>query len=293
MKLFIEQGLPASGKTTHARGLVDNGNVARVNYDDLRLSLFNGKWSPTKERAVQDAAKAMVRSLLGQGLNVVIDNTNLTEKHIQRWKTIAHEFVGCSVEVIRHNVSLLECVDRDSFRHPDDHVGRAVIERMSLQAGWTTFDPEDKIVIVDVDGTLINSGPCAEKWLKPANAENNWDEFFRCGHESNAIYAVQTWVKALTPDYKVIICSGRSDYYSGQTTAQLKRNGIPFDHILMRRESDHRPDTMVKQEILNLLPKQQIAFIIDDRQSVCDMWRKVKQDEQLPYSVYQVAEGNF
>lgn len=293
MKLYIEQGLPASGKTTHARKLVDNGNTARINYDDLRASMYSGKWSPTKEGMVQDAAKAMVRTLLMRGQNVVIDNTNLTQKHIDRWKTIANEHIGVTVEVIRHDTPLLTCIERDGERQAS--VGRPVIERMSLQAGWTVFDPADRLVIVDVDGTLADSAPAAAKFLKPHTHgdENNWKGFLAATEFMAPIHAVTKWVRNLPPDYKIIICSGRSDSAARTTISWLRRHDIPFDHILMRRNSDHRPDAQVKQEFLNLLPKQQIAFIIDDRNSVCEMWRRVKQEEGLSYSVYQVAEGDF
>jgi hypothetical protein len=47
----------------------------------------------------------------------------------------------------------------------------------------------------------------------------------------------------------------------------------------MRRPGDRRPDTEVKQEILDdlllKLPKEQIQFAIDDRLSVVEhVWRK-------------------
>jgi hypothetical protein len=42
----------------------------------------------------------------------------------------------------------------------------------------------------------------------------------------------------------------------------------------MRRGGDHRPDDMVKEEILALLPKERIVKVIDDRPRVIAMWKK-------------------
>ena len=43
----------------------------------------------------------------------------------------------------------------------------------------------------------------------------------------------------------------------------------------MRADNDQRPDSEVKQDILNSLKAQgkKILFTVDDRQSVVDMWR--------------------
>ena len=43
----------------------------------------------------------------------------------------------------------------------------------------------------------------------------------------------------------------------------------------MREDKDSRPDSEVKQDILRRLQGQckKILFVVDDRQSVVDMWR--------------------
>ena len=50
MKLIMTKGLPASGKSTWAKQyLDDNPGTKRVNKDDLRAMLDNGKWSKRNE----------------------------------------------------------------------------------------------------------------------------------------------------------------------------------------------------------------------------------------------------
>lgn len=294
MKLYIESGLPGSGKTTHAKTLVANGNTARINYDDLRAMLWgsDGKWSGIKEHAMQEGARKLAKEALRAGFNVVIDNTNLTEGHIEGWKSLTKEWDEgyITTEVISHKATVALCAERD--RNRERSVQRAVIERMALQYGLAPFDPAAKLVIVDVDGTLADSSWRAKMYLAgPDNEKNDWDKFFAASHLDDPIEPVCEWVRQIyaSGEYTVIICSGRSDNYATITCDWLKRNGIGFDRILMRKSSDHRPDDIVKREILNLLPKNQVAFIIDDRPVVLRMWRQVKQEENLPYHVFNVA----
>jgi hypothetical protein len=49
-----------------------------------------------------------------------------------------------------------------------------------------------------------------------------------------------------------------------------------YEHLHMRSEGDRRPDTIVKLEMLQaqLFCKEEVLCILDDRQSVVDMWRE-------------------
>jgi hypothetical protein len=46
-----------------------------------------------------------------------------------------------------------------------------------------------------------------------------------------------------------------------------------YRHLFMRRAGDSRPDQVIKREILDLIPKDRVAYVLDDRQQVVDMWR--------------------
>jgi predicted kinase len=288
-KIIVKQGLPGSGKSTSAKEMLDQmGNAGRINFDDLRASMFNSKWSGRREQVVQDVGKAMIQVLLKHNMVPIVDNTNITAGHIERYKTIGRE-LGAEVEVQRHDASVELCTYRDSRR--ENPVGRPVIERMALQSGITKFAPEDKLVIVDVDGTLAD---CRWRQHHVQGEKKDWNAFFQKVRFDQPIEAVMTWVQNLHPEYKIIILSGRDEGRCAKDTVEwLESYQIPFDHILMRRVADKRPDDVIKKEFLDLLPKQQVAFIIDDRNSVCDMWRRVKKEENLNYHIFQVAEGNF
>jgi hypothetical protein len=45
----------------------------------------------------------------------------------------------------------------------------------------------------------------------------------------------------------------------------------------MRKEGDHREDSVIKKEIYlkDILPKNEVLFIVEDRLSVVKMWRSL------------------
>ena len=141
------------------------------------------------------------------------------------------------------------------------------------------------MVIVDMDGTLADVAHRLHHIR--GSRKKNWKRFFEAMDADPPSPVVAEWVRNLSPDYEVVIVSGRPEEYGGRTIAWLRRNHIPFSHLRMRRDGDHRPDHIVKEEILGTLPKAAIAFVIDDRNSVCDMWRR------NGLRCFQVAKGNF
>lgn len=152
------------------------------------------------------------------------------------------------------------------------------------QPGWRL--PEGRrMVIVDMDGTLADVTHRLHHIR--GRRKKNWKRFFEGMDADPSNEVVAQWVRNLPPEYEVVIVSGRPEAYGDRTIAWLRRFNIPFSHLLMRRDGDHRPDHIVKQEILDTLPKHAIAFVIDDRATVCDMWRR------NGLRTFQIAEGNF
>ena len=75
--------------------------------------------------------------------------------------------------------------------------------------------------------------------------------------------------------YDLQILTGRNEAFRKVTETWLTWNEIPFNRVLMRADKDNRPDNIIKGEILAQLLSEgrDIAFAIDDRQQVVDMWR--------------------
>jgi predicted kinase len=293
-EMLILVGLQGSGKTTFASKLLEAepNRWVRVNWDELRKA--HPKWTPGKfvkevEKEVQESSFKAVREALKAGKSVIIDNTNINFKTRTKWELLASE-LEIPIVIKHMTASLAECIERDAQRTGYSRCGRAVIERTALFADRIPFDPAKKLVIVDMDGTLSD---CAHRrhFVHPENGnKKDWNGFYAHCAEDPAVPAIKTWVTALgnDPDFIVCITSGRPiDKAGDQTIAWLAQHEIPYDHLFMRNSGDKRPDYEVKQDILNHLPKDQIAFCIDDRNQVCEMLRR------NGLTVYQVADGNF
>ena len=129
-KLIMMRGLPASGKTTWARGVVaeSQGRCKRVCKDDLRDMLDAGLWSAENEEYVLRVRDSLVNSFLGEGLDVIVDDTNLHPKHERRLREIARGRKASFAVRDFTYVPLDECIRRDSQR--ERRVGPDVIRSM-------------------------------------------------------------------------------------------------------------------------------------------------------------------
>lgn len=139
-----------------------------------------------------------------------------------------------------------------------------------------------KVVIVDMDGTLADVSHRLHHLHGP---KKSWKRFFAGMDEDPPSQIVVNWVKNLSPEYEVVIVTGRPENYRANTEEWLKRHDIQYSDIIMRRSGDRRPDYVVKKELLDKVGKDRIAFVIDDRPSVCEMWRN------CGLRVFQVAVG--
>ena len=84
-KITMLSGLPASGKTTRAALLLkEYGNAVRVNKDLLRKMLHNDIWTGNNEKNTKNAEKALAIHFLLNGLNVIVDDTNMGQSHKDR-----------------------------------------------------------------------------------------------------------------------------------------------------------------------------------------------------------------
>ena len=125
-KVVILQGLIAAGKSTYARELVEKG-YKRVNKDDIRAMVDNGKYSRDNERLVNDIRDMIIDLSLVHGHDVVVDDTNFAKFHINQIKLIA-DINGAEVEVEKIEAPLEECIARDAKRKKP--IGEEVIRKM-------------------------------------------------------------------------------------------------------------------------------------------------------------------
>lgn len=127
-KLILCKGLPASGKSTWSKEYVKNhSNVIRVNRDEIR-EMLGQPWSRDYEnKVVVPGERRFVRAALEQGMDVIVDDTNLNPNVRDMWKKIGEEMKAV-VLIKEFIVDPEECIKRDASR--DRTVGAAVIMRM-------------------------------------------------------------------------------------------------------------------------------------------------------------------
>lgn len=280
MKLLLLKGLPASGKTAFAKTLVmSDGNWIRVNKDDLRNMLHGGKWSSGREKKIIACERTLVGTLLGEGKNVVVDDTNLNPTHERYFKGLAKSH-NADFEIKEFDTPLEECIKRDNAR--PNGVGETVIRRMYnqyLKPAPAKYTPDPMLqpaIVCDIDGTLAHMHDRSPyDWSKVGN---------------DMVDIPIAWLTSiLFRSVSVILVSGRDASCGKETRDWLAKNGICYTKLIMRKEGDNRPDEVVKEEIFNenIRGNYNVRFVLDDRNKVVDMWR------QLGLKCLQVAEGDF
>lgn len=304
-ELLVLSGLPASGKSTYRKEwLAEDPEYRRyINYDELRVQMFgeDWRWNRKEEEQMKAEARRQVKYLLNDGFSVCVDNTNLSSNVRQGWIDLGKSL---GAEVIEQEIDtpLWDCIDRDKARGKG-RVGRAVIERMALFHGFIDWaDYKAPIVICDIDGTVADcqhrlhhvkaqdyqcSVNCPATELqrlvrgcqvcgaKPP--KKNWAAFHSPENISldTPIKPIVDLVKELEMRYMLIFLTGRStENGCGIATEEWLDRTFPFyEHLFMRQAGDSREDTIVKKEILDLLPKEKIAYVFEDRDRVVEMYR--------------------
>lgn len=150
-----------------------------------------------------------------------------------------------------------------------------------------------KTIIFDIDGTLAD---LTHRREHVQQRPKRWDKFFESLHLDTPIQNVVDLCQHFLDDasVRVVFCTGRGEEYRAVTEKWLEDHVtqgsvVVSDVLFMRPARDHRPDDVIKQEMLDRLRAEghDIWFVVDDRQRVVDMWRK------NGITVLQCAPGDF
>ncbi len=273
-KIEILVGLPGSGKSTYAKDVINKypAQWVRINKDDIRSMMFNNKWTKHKEKLVIQVEEDIIISALHDGYNVILDNTHLGGKHIERVKKLLFEYDFDEVEVII-NDSFLDikpevCIQRDLKRV--NSVGQNVIWDMYWRHVAKIETPEivtnvQSAIIVDLDGTLAQM-----KGRHPFE----WDKVDTDLPRQHIIDMVNTFADA---GYTILIVTGRDGSALEKSKKWLANNQVSYNHIISRAAGDMRKDFVVKKEIFKTMiePFYSVQFVLDDRPQVIREWRRL------------------
>jgi predicted kinase len=126
-KLGVMVGLPRSGKSTKCMALMEQGHVI-INPDRMRLALHGQAYQPLAEQLVWAIADLMVRTLLMQGHNVIVDATNITRYARGVWAKVAKAH-GIELDIYWVTTPYEVCLERNKTCLTG-RVDEAVITRM-------------------------------------------------------------------------------------------------------------------------------------------------------------------
>ncbi len=299
-RIILLRGLPASGKSTYAKQLVkDNPGVyKRINRDDLREMMDAYHFTRSNEKFIKKTRDWLIVEALKEGRHVIVDDTNLSQKNINRISQLAEDYKKqtgeqVTVEVKEFTIALEEALKRDANRKKP--VGSRHIKRMHRtfygDGKWSETDNAErgpiykkqdetltKAIICDLDGTLAL-----------LDGRNPFDAS-RCEEDklNTPIYNILTTYHGL--GIHIILLSGRMDTHIEETKRWLKKHGVPYERLIMRQAKDQRKDAIIKKEIFDreILEEYYIQFVLDDRDQVVNMWRL-----ELGLPCLQVNYGDF
>jgi len=287
--IIITKGLPGSGKTSWAKQYQDNnkGRYIRINKDDLRSMSFNSNYSSDNEKFILNTRDNMIIEGLSKGKHVIIDDTNLSEKHEKRISNIVRNYNKINNDQVQIrkreflDVSLEECIKRDLNRV--NSVGEKVIRQMHKQFLEEKVDkvPFDKklsnCIICDIDGTLAHM------------VDRSPYDFDRVEEDSLDLCIRDLLQKYYFEHTSIILLSGRDESCRKSTETWLKKHTVKYNDLYMRKEEDVRKDIVVKRELYEkyINYKYNVTFVLDDRNCCVKLWRG------LGLKCFQVAEGDF
>lgn len=259
-KLTMTKWLPASGKSTRAKEMVEANpwKVKRVNKDDLRAMLDNSKHTKGNENYILRMRDMIIRDCLSSWLSIIVDDTNFNPIHEERLREIAK---SCDAEfdVVFFDTPLNECIERDRKR--ENSVGANVILSMWKEYLYKPIEYKEELeecIICDIDWTLATKGD-----------RDRYDES-------------KVWVDLVIPQIKelvnrerrVFLVSWRHETCRKETEERLENNRIKYDWLYMRWANDNREDSIVKKEIREKFFKDKwnVKYVVDDRLRVLEMW---------------------
>lgn len=113
--ILVLKGPPGAGKTSWAKNYVKGKkDWLRVNRDELRR-MSGDYWMPHREQVITIAEITMIEEGLRRGFNIIIDDTNLNPKTMEKWNEIASKF-SCKLKVKEFIVPYKEALERDKNR---------------------------------------------------------------------------------------------------------------------------------------------------------------------------------
>ncbi len=276
-QLVLMVGPCGSGKSTYAK--TNYPNHIYINQD-----------SQGKEAHMRYFLQA-----IADGQNVIVDRMNFDKLQRNKYLDPAKNNLYETTIIVLHESSKT-CLDRMLVRQGHETIQDEKSARSALQTFMSKYErvqdseansvirvypsnEKPEAIIVDLDGTLCNIDHRLH--FVKGEGKKDWKNFmYNIPGDS-----VNEWCLSLVNAFKrdgkteLVFCSGRSSNNKKETVEWLIENTgyYPVDdfNLYMRDRNDHRADTIIKEIILDfeILTRFKPIFAVDDRPSVCRMWR--------------------
>lgn len=146
--------------------------------------------------------------------------------------------------------------------------------------------------IFDIDGTIADNSHRTHHLQKQPK---DWASYHKGVADDGPHKHIIGLANVLSSRAQIVLCTGRHEEQRPITTIWLYHNtgfvgpDESSARLYMRANGDHRPDHVVKAELLAKIKEDGFEPIMafDDRNSVVEMWRA----NGVPCA--QVADGNF
>ena len=288
------RGLPASGKSTYALQFVkENPNYVRINRDTIR-DMIGHSFSKNIEKVVKSFRNVMISDALLRGYNVIIDDTNLSERNIRYMEQLSNTY-KCDLIIDDRfmKIDLQTLLERNKNREKkvpeqviidmfNKFVSEETYEYKNVKPVFKYDDNKKNAIICDIDGTL------ALHWNRSPF------EFNRVDEDVINVPVIELINRMNYDDVEFLVVSGR------EGTKECRHKTMTWliehlpDHIktfklFMRKEGDFRKDYIIKTELYeeNIKDDYNVLFVLDDRNQTVENWRT------LGLPCFQVNYGNF
>jgi hypothetical protein len=124
------------------------------------------------------------------------------------------------------------------------------------------------IAVYDIDGVLADA---RHREHLVATKPKDWDGFFAAVGDDAAIEEGLADLRDSAGTHRIVLVSGRPERTRADTEAWLARQGVPYDRLVLRRDSDRRPAALAKADLLRTLGGADVVvLVVDDDASVVE-----------------------
>lgn len=299
-QLLILVGAPGSGKSTFAKYFIrTEENWMRLCRDDFRTMHFTySNLSLYEESMITEMIDSSIETLLRRRCNVLLDATHCKVEYLNHYIDKFNHLADISFKIFESDAKTIsercEKRNKETGKYIPVNVQKRYIKDLNelkkvfdfslrpLQDNRVLTTRQDillpKAIICDLDGTLALM-----------NHRNPFDASSCDEDELNT--PVANTLKAFAKEgYQILLVSGREDRFREPTIRFLEKYDIPYHQLWMRQSKDFRKDSIIKSEIYEseIRNKYFIEFVLDDRDQVVELWRRV-----LKLPCFQVNYGSF